>query len=254
MSAGCIPCGRAVGCKGKSSPSVSKVTPSRISTVEDRVELSLRVVGTTPASTTISILPPIIKRCSTSSRRTRTRQRFASMTACSITLRRGRRGRQTFDPSVCRVANDRIVRAMTPTEASTTTNITTKMSDRSVPGIDLYIVSPLCRDNLDRHYGARRTRQHRGSNSPALAICLGRLAAVLCRPQLRQTTRGPPSSPFTRRPTCCRCAGAPNITVFCRVWARVGSKKGLISARGCRVLGANHGPAVGRADHPARFC
>src|SRR5260370_32385559 len=38
---------------------------------------------------------------------------------------------------------------------------------------------PLYRTNPDRRYRARRARLHRGSNSPALAICAGDLAANL---------------------------------------------------------------------------
>jgi hypothetical protein len=35
---------------------------------------------------------------------------------------------------------------------------------------------PLYRANPDRRYGAKRARRHRGANSPALVICLGKLA------------------------------------------------------------------------------
>src|SRR5580704_2798661 len=47
-------------------------------------------------------------------------------------------------------------------------------------------VSPFIARNPDRGDGARGARLGSGSNAPAVAICGGKLAADLCRPQLRE--------------------------------------------------------------------
>src|SRR3954449_7342127 len=74
----------------------------------------------------MSVGPPIIRRCSTLSRRTSTRRRRPSTAAASITASRGIRPRWVFAPSRL-VANRRTSHAATPINARTTMNATMKV-------------------------------------------------------------------------------------------------------------------------------
>jgi hypothetical protein len=94
-------------------------------------------------STTMSVGPPIIKRCSMLSRRMRISRRRASTFAASMTASRGCRPR-TLPPPSRLDANLRTSQAVRPISPNTTTNAMMKRAANGMPKRDSNIYVAPC--------------------------------------------------------------------------------------------------------------